>query len=87
MKLQKLISIWVIIETFKIDDVFRKPNNAVLAFRWCHMAYDVIVMSMSFQQVCHIIQQIKPPNKSFNLNREILCKLWLKSLKIGSTLL
>ena len=45
-------------------------------------------MSVLFQQLHHIIiQQIKPPNKSFNLNREILSKLWLKSLKIGSTLL
>ena len=36
---------------------------------------------MTFQQLRHIlIQQIKLPNKSFNLNREILSKLWLKSL-------
>ena len=50
--------------------------------------YDVKMTSMTFQQLRYIIiQQIKPPNKSFNLNREILSKLWLKSLKIGSTLL
>ena len=36
-----------------------------------------------FQQLCHIItQQINPPSKKVNLNREILSKLWLKSLKI-----
>ena len=41
---------------------------------------------MSFQQLRHIkIQQIQPPSQSFNLNREILSKLLLKSLKIGST--
>ena len=35
--------------------------------------------SMLFQQLRHIIiQQIKPPNKSFNLNKEILSKLRLK---------
>ena len=42
--------------------------------------------SVSFQQLSYIIiQQIKPPNKSFNLNIEILSKLWLRSLKIGPT--
>ena len=34
-----------------------------------------------------VLQQIKPPNNSFNLNRETLSELWLKSLKIDSTLL
>ena len=43
---------------------------------------------MLFQQLRHIkIQQIKPPNKSFNLNREVLSKLRVKSLKIGYNLL
>ena len=82
------MSIWVIINTFKSDDVIRKPENAILVFWWCHTTYDVFMMSVSFQQLRHItIQQIKPPNKSFNLNREIFCTLWLKSIKIVSTLL
>ena len=80
------MSIWVIIDTFRTDDVIRKPENAILAFLLHH--YYVKIMSMLFQQLCHIIiQHISRLNKSFNLNREILSKLWLKSLKIGSTLL
>ena len=31
-RMQKLMSIWVIIDTFKSDDVVRKPKNAILAF-------------------------------------------------------
>ena len=43
---------------------------------------------MYSQQLRHIlIQQIKQRNKIFNLSREILSKLWLKNLKIGSNLL
>ena len=39
------MSIWVIIDTFKSDDVIRKPENAILAVWGCHMAYDVIMVS------------------------------------------
>ena len=31
-KMQKLMSVWVVIDTFKSDDVIRKPENAILAF-------------------------------------------------------
>ena len=69
------MSIWIIINTSEIDDVIRKSENAILAFWWRHTDYDVIMTSVSFQQLRHIIiQQIKPPNKSFNLNRETLSK-------------
>ena len=86
--MQRLISIWVVIDTSRSDDAIRQPQNAILAFWWRRRADDVKMMSILFQQWRHIlIQQIKPPNKSFNLNREILSKFWLKSLKIGSTLL
>ena len=30
-KIQRLMSIWVIIDTFKSDDVIRRPENAILA--------------------------------------------------------
>ena len=47
--------------------------------------YDVKMRSMSFQQLRYIImQQIKPQNKSFNLNGEILSKF---GMKFSSTLL
>ena len=70
------MSIWVIIDTFKSNDVIRLRRH-----------YNVKITLMSSQQLRHvIIQQIKAPNKSFNLSREILSKLQLKSLKIGSTL-
>ena len=52
----------------------RKRNFSVLVMSyglWHH--YDIKETSMSFQQLHHVItQQFKPPNKSFNLNREIL---------------
>ena len=31
-KIQELMSIWVIIDTYKSDDLFRKTENAILAF-------------------------------------------------------
>ena len=31
-EMQKLMSIWVINDFFKSDDVFRKPEHAILAF-------------------------------------------------------
>ena len=31
-KIQKLMSIWAIIDTFKSDDVIRKSKNPILAF-------------------------------------------------------
>ena len=45
------MSIWVIIDTFKSDDIIRMPENAILMFWWCHMAYDVIMKSKWRQ--CH----------------------------------
>ena len=63
--------IWVIIDTFKSDDVIRKPEDAILAF-WdviqLRRHYDVKMTPMLFQQLRHItIQQINHPNKTFNL--------------------
>ena len=70
------MSPWVIIDTFKNDDIIRKHEIAILAFWLCHTVYDVKMTSLLFQQLRHIIiQQVKSPNKSFNLNREILSKL------------
>ena len=67
----------------------QKRNFGVLVMSydlWRH--YGVKMTSVLFQQLHNIIiQQITSPNKSLNLNREILSKLWLKSLKIVSTLL
>ena len=39
------MSIWIIIDTFKSDDVIRKPENAILAFWQYHTAYEVIMTS------------------------------------------
>ena len=49
------MSIWVIIDTFKSDDVIRKPENAILAFWWCRAVDGVKMTSMSFRQLRHII--------------------------------
>ena len=54
------MSIWVTIDTFKSDDVIRKPKNAILAYWRCHAVYDVIKRQndvKSFQQLHHIIIQ------------------------------
>ena len=37
--------IWVTTDTFKSGGVIRKPENTILAFWGCYMAYDVIMTS------------------------------------------
>ena len=42
------MSIWVIIDTFKSNDIIRKPKTTILAFWWCP-GYDVIMTSKQRQ--------------------------------------
>ena len=56
------MSICVIIDTFKSDDVIRKPENAILLFRWCYTAYDVI-MALRWRRVISAVISHYNPNK------------------------
>ena len=75
--------------TFKSGDIIKKPEHAILVLWWYQTAYDVTITSKwhQYNSNSYVILQVKPLNKSFNLNREILSKLWLKSQKTGSILL
>ena len=44
------------------DDVFRKPENPILAFQWCHTAYDVIMTFNDFNVIPTATSHNNPTN-------------------------